>query len=222
MIKIMLVDSHKLYVEAVSELMNREKDLVVSYKLSSAFEALQILQNHNAEKPDVVVIDADLKEKEPVGLYHATYITRQYPGIAVVVQSLQKVAIYPHQMEQAQVAGFLFKDCSNRELFSAIRTVAEGKKFYQREVQEVLKRFREYLESPADNVPFLTGTEKSILQWMSYGFPDDRIAENMQMCQKIISLHWNNIARKFGSTNLREILVEALDKGCFETRTLAL
>lgn len=212
----MLVDSHKLYVEAVKDVVNREKDLMISYKLSSACDILQILKNENAEKPDVIIIDADLKEKEPVGLSHATYLTRQYPGIAVIVQSLQKIAIYPHKMEQAGVAGFLFKDCSNRELITAIRVVASGKSFYQREVQTVMKRYRDYLDSPADNVPFLTRTETSILQWMSWGLSDDRIAENMQMCQKIISLHWHNISLKFGTVNLWEILRESKSRGYFE------
>ncbi|MDX2248568.1 MAG: response regulator transcription factor [Bacteroidia bacterium] len=221
MIKIMLIDSHEPYLEAVSELIGRQKDMATCHKLTSAAKAVEILRNENAEKPDVVLIDADLKEKEPVGLSYATYITHNFPSIAVIVQSMQKVAIYPHKMEESDVAGFLFKDCNNKELLTAIRVVASGKKFYQREVKDVLKRYRQYLDAPDDNEPFLTRTEKSILQWMSWGFSDDSISEKMQICQKAFALHWNNISRKFGTVNLGDILRESIERGFLDTSSSA-
>ncbi|MEZ4825915.1 MAG: response regulator transcription factor [Bacteroidia bacterium] len=213
---VLLIDPHKLYLETVASIIEKENDLAVTGKFQSAGDALHALHQKQGEKPDVVIIDADMNEETPAGINHAAYITRKYRGIAVIVQSRSKLASFPLQARKANISGFVFSDCSNQVLLKAVRTVAAGKSYYAGEVEDVVSRYCEFIQSPNDQKMFLTRTETDILKWKSHGFHDNEVAENMRMGKPVFELHWRNILRKFDSVNPLEIVRMAAANGCFE------
>lgn len=215
MIRLMLIDRYQQYAEAIGNLLLNEKELSIIQTFSSGSDALGYLRTPEAEKPDIVILDADLGGKEPVGLSYAVYIDQHFSDIKVLVMSVQKVAWYPYQMYLNGIPGFLFKDCRSQEILKAIFTLSRGENYYQPEAQKMVERYRDYQTLPPDDQPFLTATEKDILRWKSHGHEDKAVAEKMRMPDENLLMHLKNIFRKFGTSDIWDIIVNAFNRGLF-------
>ncbi len=123
MIRVVLIDDDATCREGLRQLLDLNSDICVVGEAASVEEALVVCQR---ERPDVVLLDADLPRS-----VCATSVTDlsccQAPGDPST--SVICLAVYPDQHEAAIKAGaarFLRKDGSARELLEAVRAAARA------------------------------------------------------------------------------------------------
>src|SRR3989442_5727110 len=75
-------------------------------------------------RPDVVVMDITMPDLN--GLDAAAQVSRQYPGVRVLVLSMHPDEAYVMRALKAGVTGYMLKTASAPELELAIRAVARG------------------------------------------------------------------------------------------------
>ncbi|MFZ1986450.1 MAG: response regulator transcription factor, partial [Desulfatitalea sp.] len=94
---ILIVDDHPVFCLGMSELINKEKDLVVCGSEESATKALKAIAGL---LPDLVIVDISLKDSDGIELVKE--INNRYPAIPVLVLSMYDESLYA---ERALLAG---------------------------------------------------------------------------------------------------------------------
>src|SRR5215510_11686670 len=102
--KVLLVDDHPLMRLGMSQLIDRQPDLMVCGQAEDAIEALR---NVAELSPDVVVLDLTLKDSD--GLEVLKNINAQHPTIPVLVLSIHAESLYAELALRAGAEGYVMK-----------------------------------------------------------------------------------------------------------------
>ena len=127
MIKIMLVDDHKVMRAGVRALLEQEGDMKVIAEAGDGREACELIDG----KPvDVVIMDVGMPGMNGIDA------TRQIVSKSSRLRVLALSALYDRRyiiaMLKAGASGYLMKGCDIDELLMAIRAVAADKKYCNR------------------------------------------------------------------------------------------
>ena len=119
--RIVVVDDHPVVLEGLTELINREDDLVVCATAGNAKDALEAVKKRQV---DLVIVDMLLKST--TGLQVTERLKSRYPSLYVLVLSMSDA---PHHVQgafQAGARGYVTKDAVSGEIIAAIRQVLKG------------------------------------------------------------------------------------------------
>ena len=119
--RIALVDDHPAVLEGLTELINREDDLVVC---ATAGNARDILKAVKKRQVDLVIVDMLLKDT--TGLQVTEHLRSRYPSLYILILSMSDA---PHHVQgafQAGARGYVTKDEVSEEIIVAIRHVLGG------------------------------------------------------------------------------------------------
>src|SRR5256714_12107098 len=119
--RILLVDDHAVVRYGISQLINRQTDLVVCGEEEDASRAMSAI---NTLKPALVIADISLKDSS--GLELMRNIKAQYPGLPVLVVSVHDESIYAEIAFRAGALGYLMKEEALEKVITAIRRVLTG------------------------------------------------------------------------------------------------
>jgi two-component system nitrate/nitrite response regulator NarL len=187
MMRILVVDDHKLFAEAVQ--MALQKHGLEAEVATNADEALDAVVR---EAPDVVLLDIGLPDRS--GLVLGREILEVHPAAKiVVVTSLED----PRALQEAVrfgFHGFLTKDTKLPQLVSAIREVLGG----QLVVPHRLATRRRYGESEevALLASQLTTREREVLALLSSGANSSEIALSLAVSPNTVRTHVQSILAK--------------------------
>ena len=127
------------------------------------------LEMVGARTPDVVLMDIAMPEMN--GLETTTRVTREYPGVRVIMLSMHAGEEYVMQALRAGASGYLLKDAATSELELAVRAVARGETYLtptisKRVIDDYLMRTTGS-QGPVDQ---LTKRQREILQLIAKGY----------------------------------------------------
>ena len=116
MLRIMIVDDHSMFCDALSRVLSRFPDIEVVAQAASLAEARAKL-----EGIDVVLADRNLPDGD--GLELAGTLREASPGAALLVMSTTLEEVHPGEALDAGAAGVVDKVASPEEIAAQIRTV---------------------------------------------------------------------------------------------------
>src|SRR5258707_9293859 len=119
-LRILLADDHQIVREGISGLLTKEGFDVVA-EVDSGREAVRIAREH---APDIVLIDISMPDLN--GIEATKQIRAENRKIKVIGLSMHSDKRFIAKMLGAGATGYLRKNCSADELYTAIRTVQEG------------------------------------------------------------------------------------------------
>jgi two-component system, NarL family, response regulator DesR len=124
MVRVMLAEDMNIVRAAIIALLDLEGDIDVVADTDSGGEILRICHEH---KPDVAIIDVGLPKLD--GISAATALSRELPGVRpLLLTGLARPGTLRKALE-AKVCGIVMKDAAPRELATAIRAVAAGRRY---------------------------------------------------------------------------------------------
>ncbi len=124
-ISVLLAEDHLIVREGLKVLLQREADIRIVGEASSGSEAVDMTRTL---RPDVVVMDIAMPNLN--GLEATRQILREAPGTKVLILSAHSDDAYVERGMEVGAAGYLIKQTSAQFLTDAIRTVHQGKTFY--------------------------------------------------------------------------------------------
>ena len=109
-------------------------------------------------------------------------------------------------MVQAGADGYVLKDAGKKEIFDAVRAIADGGTFFSSQVSRVLldgivKRNRTNDPFMAGNEGKLTNRETEILRMVAEGLTSKQIADKLFLSVTTVNRHRTNIMKK---TNIHD------------------
>jgi DNA-binding NarL/FixJ family response regulator len=119
-----LADDHTLVRQGVKRILEVKGDLRVVGEAGDGVELLFLL---NELKPNMVILDISMPNLQ--GIQTARQIKMKYPGMKIPIMTMHKEREYLYEAISAGVEGYLLKEDAEKELFSAIETLREGKGF---------------------------------------------------------------------------------------------
>lgn len=211
MVRIVLVDDHKLIRDGIRSYLNADKgkyDL-----LDEAENGKEALEKIKQLKPDLVITDLNMPIMD--GLELIKELKKSYPEIKIIVLSMIDEAQYIKQVLKLGANGYLLKNSGSEEVKKAIDTVMNDASFYSAEVTNVIMSQlasggRQKKVSRFDNDFTLTSREKEILKLIVQEYNNGEIADKLFISIRTVDAHKRNMIEKTGSKNIAGLLVWAI------------
>jgi len=190
---ILIVDDHPMMRQGLAQLINHERDLSASCEAGTASQALNMVV---ARKPDLVIVDISLPDKN--GLELIKDIQVFHPYLPILVISMHDESIYAERVLRAGGRGYIMKQEGGRKLMQAIRQVLSGQiylsdKMSARILEIFSGRKAEVVSSPVER---LSDREFEIFQLVGEGQGTREIANRLNLSVKTIEVHRANMRRK--------------------------
>ncbi len=122
--RIVLADDHALVRQGVKKILDGTGDLQIAGEAKDGTELLFLL---NELKPNMVILDISMPNLQ--GIQAARQIKMKYPAMKILIMTMHNRKEYLYEAISAGVEGYLLKEDTDTELFSAIRALREGKGF---------------------------------------------------------------------------------------------
>jgi DNA-binding NarL/FixJ family response regulator len=211
MIKIILVDDHKLIRESLKILL-APGDILVVGEAENGQELIQLL-THLAV--DVILMDIQMPLLD--GIAATAYVQQHYPLLKVLGLSMHDNPFYALQMLEAGARGFISKSANKEELLQAIKMVNAGQLFLPAEMEERITYLKEKKEKQLakyqhlDEPPVkVSKREIEVLKLIAQGFNNQDIALQLMTSKRTIDTHRQNLLVKTNCRNMAELIKYAL------------
>ncbi len=204
--RILLVDDHAVVRFGISQLINREADLVVCGEEEDASHAMTAIERL---KPNLVIADISLKESS--GLELMRNIKAQYPKLPVLVVSAHDENIYAEIAFRAGALGYLMKQGSLEQVLPAIRRVLSGNVYVSdalasRLLQQQIRGQSDIKQSPVQS---LSDREFEVFQLIGQWKKTGEIAAELHLSVKTIEYYREQIKRKLNLKDSAELTQHA-------------
>ncbi|HEX7043831.1 MAG TPA: response regulator transcription factor [Burkholderiales bacterium] len=191
-IRVLLADDHSLFRAGVQALLSNIEGVEVVGEADSGRKAIEMVRQCT---PDVVLMDIAMPEMN--GLETTTRVTKEFPGVRVIMLSMHAGEEYVMQALRAGASGYLLKDAATSELELAVRAVARGETYLtptisKRVIDDYLMRTTGS-QGPVDQ---LTKRQREILQLIAKGYTSKEMAQMLSLSPKTIETHRTQLMKQ--------------------------
>ena len=197
--RILLVEDHALFRDAVSRYLEQFSDDVTFVDAGNGSEARSACSYYS--DLDLIIVDLSLPDVD--GLELLPEFRRQVGTVPIVVVSASDDPKKVRAALEAGAVGYIPKKSSGPELLAALKSVLSGETYIPTallsEMQDV---------PPPQSIP-------QVLLLMREGMPNKLIARELNLSEGTIKLHVSAIIHALGARNRTEAVTEADRRGLF-------
>jgi two-component system invasion response regulator UvrY len=195
MIKVLLVDDHKLIRDGIKGILEHSSDMEVAGEASTGEEAIELAKKTS---PDVVLMDVNMPGMG--GIEATRRVLRVKPDLKVIALTVLDDDPFPSRLHEVGARGFLTKGCPADEMLLAIRAVYNGDHYVASEVAK--KHTLTEWQGNADN-PFkaLSSRETQVLLQILEGQKNQEISDMLSLSPKTVSTYRQRIYEKLDLKN---------------------
>jgi two-component system NarL family response regulator len=209
--RVLIVDDHALFAEALAARLGREPDLVI---LPIAPDVRRALALVTTERPHVLVLDLMLGTES--GLTILDHVRDTHPDIRVVMLTAVSDTDSVVQAVRRGAVGWLLKTESADLVARVIRSAARGGGWIPPDtLGDVLRRLLS--SDPRDissRLPAaLTAREREVLQCMVDGLNRSEIADRLALSGNTVRTHTQNLLAKLDVHSALEAITLAMRAG---------
>jgi RNA polymerase sigma factor (sigma-70 family) len=208
--KVLIADDHGVVRKGLRLLLEQYPELVVVGEAANGREAVTMAASLS---PQVVVLDVAM----PVlnGIEAAEQILKVNSQVGIILLTMHADESYVLRALHAGVKGYLLKESAEEDLLSAIKSVANGKPFFSKAINEVL--LEDYMrvlkqQGLSDTFDLLTAREKEVLQLLAEGRTNKEVATLLDVSPYTVESHRTNLMQKLNVHNTAEIVLYAVRK----------
>ncbi len=209
--KILIVDDHTIMRDGLQSLVASEPEFEVVGTAADGKSAIRLVTEL---KPDIVMMDLTMPGTS--GVDAIAHIKRQHPQVKLVALTFHKEDRYIHSTLQAGADAYVLKDDSRTELFTALKSVLNGKSYLSpsicdRVVAGYLSGGDSASQEPAWEV--LTNRERQVIKLIAEGYKTREIAEYLSLSPKTVEKHRTNLMRKLDLHSVSAVTLFAIQNG---------
>lgn len=195
-ITILIADDHKLIRETWTYILNGDPRFQVVAECGDSEQAVELTKQ---KRPHIVLMDINMT---PFNGFEATEkIRRVSPGSKIIGVSMHSQPAYAKKMLQVGARGYVTKNSSKEEMFTAIIEVFRGNKYVCDEIKTIISD--QLLDENQDipSINSLTEREIQIINHIREGLSSKEIASRLEISLKTVEVHRHNILKKLKLKN---------------------
>lgn len=207
--RVVVADDHAMVRAGIRRLLEDAPDMEVVGEAESGEQAMQEFIKH---RPDVLIMDLSMPGIG--GLEGIRRILKKEPAAKILIVSMHEDAIYPTRAVQAGAKGYLSKRTAPDALLRAVREVAKGEVFLERNIaQKIALHGINGVKNPFQD---LTEREFEVFRMLAEGRAVAEIAELLFLSAKTVGTYQTRIMHKLGAHNSAELARLAIRIGLVE------
>ncbi|PZS20220.1 MAG: DNA-binding response regulator [Pseudonocardiales bacterium] len=187
MIRVLLVDDHRLVRAGLTSLLGAAADVEVVGEAPDGARALELAAAVDA---DVVLMDLSMPVMD--GVDATRKLLADHPQLRVVILTSFSDQGRVRDALAAGAIGYILKDCMPDELLAAVRSAARGHAPLDPRVAGALLPAR---SSPADE---LSDRELQVLRLASQGMANKQIGRALGIAERTVKVHLGSVFRRIG------------------------
>jgi DNA-binding NarL/FixJ family response regulator len=217
-IRVLIADDHTLFRKGVRGMVEIEADMEVVGEAATGRDALEQARER---MPDVVLMDIRMPDPAASGpgqaldgIEAARILCREMPHVGVIFVTMSQEDELVFRGLQAGGRGYILKDDDPETMLRAIRAVAHGESLLGPAI--AAKVMRQFAAPPAQQAPLvdeLTPRELEVLTLVAEGLRNKEIAAALQISEKTVKNHINNIFSKLHLYDRSQAMLYAIRKG---------
>ena len=209
MIRVLIVDDHKVVRDGMQFLLDQEEDIEVVGQCADGFEAVEAV---GRLLPNVVLLDLLMPNLDGLGALRR--IKAQSPTTQVVVLTSHTGEEHMFEAIKAGATSYLLKTAGAREVIDAVTSAARGESVLD---PSVAGRVLEELRAPAHRSPApgsqLTRREIEVLTLVARGRNNRAIGQELFIGEETVKTHISNILAKLHLADRTQAAIYALQQG---------
>ncbi len=207
MIRVVLCDDHAVVRRGIRDTLAEAVDIRVVGEAASYGEVRELLRSTAC---DVLVLDINLPGRS--GLEVLTSLREADSPVKVLIVSMYPEDQYAIRCLRAGAQGYLNKAGNPQDLVTAVRTLAQGRKYVTPEVAQMLA---DNLSAPSTEALHDTLSEREMqtLLKIASGKRLSDIAEELMLSPKTVSVYRARVLEKLKLSNNAELTVYAIRNG---------
>ncbi len=183
--RVLLADDHALVRAGIRALVEKIPDVQVVAEAGTGREALELVRS---KSPNVVLMDIAMTELG--GLEVLPRITKDFPGVKVVMLSAHANEEYVIRALREGASGYMLKDSATTELELAIHSVGRGKIYLSPSISRtVIDDYLQRVGGAVSPLEQLTPRQREILQSIAEGKNTKEIASVLDISPKTVEAH---------------------------------
>lgn len=210
MIRILLADDHKLLIDGLTSLLERQKEIEIVAVAKDGLEAVELAAQH---RPDIILLDISMPRLN--GIDAARKILRDLPETKIIMLSMHADQRYVQESIRVGARGYILKESAAKEVSKAILEVQKGELFFGQSVQHQV--IREYVKSIQEGghppLSPLSLREREVLQLLAEGKSTKDIASTLNVSVKTVESHRKQIMDKLELHSIAELTKYAIREG---------
>lgn len=201
-IKLIIADDHELFRNGLAELLRKHDDIKIVKSVADGLEFMELVNSQF--EADIVLLDITMPNMD--GFEVLKELKALNSSLKPIVISMHDDGNYIAKCAKMGAYGYLLKNTDESELILAIRSVANGKKYFSAEISEKMINFMSE-QSISENI--LSNKETEVLGLIAKGLTTKEIATKLFVSSRTIETHRANILKKLEVKNTAELIKKA-------------
>jgi two-component system nitrate/nitrite response regulator NarL len=204
-IRLFVVDDHAMFREGLARLFENEPSIAIVGQSSSASQALSALKKTGTT---MIILDVDLGAERALDFVIEAKKRGFVGQVLVVTAGVSGPEAV--QLIQAGVAGILHKQHSSETLLDAVRKVAEGGVFLEKDYLGSLFLSMDRTKSHAK--PQLSEREKDLVRYLFQGMTNKEIGSRLEISEGAVKASLHQLFEKTGARTRAQLVKVALEQ----------
>lgn len=204
-LRILIADDHDLMRRGIKEMLQSRAGWEICGEARNGREAASVA---GKLKPDVAILDISMPDLN--GLEAARRIRKESPNTEILILSLHHSDQLIREIIDAGIKGYILKTDSDRDLMTAVETLANHKPFLTSCAAELmLTNFTNGGVRTKPDQPLrdrLTSREREVVQLLAEGKSSKEVASLLFISIKTAETHRANIMRKLEMHTVSELV----------------
>jgi two-component system response regulator DegU len=193
MIRIAVADDHPLFREGLRKALSVGADLQLVGEASDGRQALALCAQ---ERPDVLVLDLTMPNCDGFGVLEQ--MAEVSPSTRTLVLTVHLEREFEEKSLSSGARGFLQKDSSVATILAAVRAVAAGGIWANRQTTARILRSGAAAQNTGNPLDCLTAREREIMDFLRLGLRNREIAKRTGVSEKTVASHVASLIVKLG------------------------
>ena len=215
MIKILIADDQQLIRDSIKIILESNEDFSVTDTVANGKEVLSSIEKN---KPDVILMDVRMPVMD--GTVCTKYVKEKYPNIKVIILTTFDDDDFIFSALKYGASGYLLKGGSPADLFTAIRTVAQGGAMINPDITE--KVFRLFSKMAQSNytisvndkeTKYFSRSEWCVIQQVGLGLSNKEIATKLFLSEGTVRNYISKILEKLDLRDRTQLAIWAVQTG---------
>ena len=203
--KILVVDDHPIVRAGLRRLLSSEPNI----EIREATDSKQALSLYREQRPMLVILDLNLPGLG--GLELLGRLKAADPDARILVLSMRDDETHVTRALQAGAMGYVTKNAPPDELLEAIRLVAGGRTYIEREIAEALVFTS--LRSSSHPLKELSSRDLEILRLLAQGRTLPQVADTLGIGYKTAANNCSRIKARLGAASTADLIRFAIRSG---------